>query len=616
MRGYDSLFYVSSERTPILNLQWMRTIRLQRAIIVITAVALVARLLFLGQRVAHFDEGRVGYWTLRYMQTGSFHYHYITHGPFIQLMNTYVFTLLGATDLTSRLVVAVVGGLLPGTSLLFRNHLKKDELVALALFLAFNPVLLYYSRFLRSTILVAGFMFAAFGCLVRVYDTRRIQYVYAAVVLIALSFTAKENAAVYLLTWLGATALVVDHSLFRPGTDRTGFTRLQSIWHQLVQQWPSYRRALPRYIGHSVLVTGLFLGIILFFYAPRTADPSGVGLWQALTNPDRFLSLVDATVTDIEAGYSYWFGGVSREENLVTVFLGFFGRFVEVLFTYAGPLVLFAVGGFVLERYGTRSVRYLVMFASYWGFVSILGYPLGTDIFGAWLTVNALVPLAIPAAVGLAWLYRQATDAWDRDDRLSASVIVILLLLVGGQVAVTTVNSVYRHPTADHNGLVQYAQPVDDFRPGLQTLDGRSASDRGVDVVFYGEELLVENPPQRGIRPLCADISSTLPLQWYLTRANATATCAANETEFDRVVSDARPVVVIARAKHQGTLADDLDGYVARTYRLRTSNAEVVMFIDTRQSEQRSRTISSRESHRWEPRRSPSNWALDDWAAT
>jgi hypothetical protein len=209
-----------------------------------------------------------------------------------------------------------------------------------------------------------------------------------------------------------------------------------------------------------------------------------------------------------------------------------------------------------------------------------------------------------------------ATDAWNRDDRLNASVIVILLLLVGGQVALTTVNSAYRHPTADHNELVQYAQPVDDFRPGLQTLDGRSASDRGVDVVFYGEELLVENPPKRGIRPLCADISSTLPLQWYLTRANATATCAANETEFDRVVSDARPVVVIARAKHQGTLADDLDGYVARTYRLRTSNAEVVMFIDTRQSEQRSRTISSRESHRWEPRRSPLNWALDDWAAT
>ena len=100
------------------------------------------------------------------------------------------------------------------------------------------------------------------------------------------------------------------------------------------------------------------------------------------------------------------------------------------------------------------------------------------------------------------------------------------------------------------------------------------------------------------------------------SKANATATCAANETEFDRVVLDARPVVVIARAKHQNTLADDLDGFVARTYRLRTSNAEVVMFIDTRQSEQNGRAISSRESHSWEPRRLPSNWALDDWAVT
>lgn len=202
------------------------------------------------------------------------------------MLNAYVFALLGTTDLTARLVVAIVGGFLPSTALLFRNHLKKDELVALALFLAFNPVLLYYSRFLRSTLLVAGFMFTAFGCAVRTYDTRQPRYVHAAVVLIALGFTAKENATIYLLTWLGATALIVDHALFRPGTDETGFMRLQSTWHQLVQRWPYYRKEFPRYLGHVVVAIGLFLSIILFFYVPRTADPNRIGLWQTLASPN------------------------------------------------------------------------------------------------------------------------------------------------------------------------------------------------------------------------------------------------------------------------------------------------------------------------------------------
>ena len=541
---------------------------------------MISRLAFLGQRVAHFDEGRVGYWTLEFMRTGSFHYHYITHGPLIQHLNTYVFATFGVNDFTARLFVALVGAALPATALLYRRHLRDDELVALALFLAVNPVLLYYSRFLRSTVLVAGFMFAAFGCLVRAYDTRKPLYVHGAVVLVALAFSAKENAAVYLLTWVGATVLLLDHSLFRPGTEETGLTRIRIWWRNSVQRWPIYRETVPRYVAHGGVSLVLFLGIIMFFYAPRTAEPTGVGLWQALGNPGSLPTLLEATVADIVDGYSYWFGGVSRGENLVDTFLGFLWQFIVVLITYAGPLFVLAAGGFLLERYGTRSPRYLVLFASYWGFVSIVGYPLGTDIFGAWLTVNAIVPLAIPAAVGLAWLYRQGRTSIGGNDRFGPMLIAVLLLLMAGQVAVTTANGVYRHPTADHNELVQYAQPADDFRPALQLLDNNSVGSQGPDVVFYGEELVVENPPKEGIRPYCADISPTLPLQWYLKRANATATCAANESELVRLLSSTDPPIVIARSKHRETLEARLDGYTVHTARLRTSNAEIVLLVD------------------------------------
>jgi len=188
-RGYRAVAAVSTTRT----------------VLAITAVALLVRLLALGARPMHYDEARVGYWVLHYIDTGSFTYRHGIHGPFVQHVNRYLFPLIGASDFTARLPVAVVGGLLPAVALLFREHLDRAELVALALFLSFNSVLVYYSRFMRSDVLLAGFMFGAFGLLVRFYDTRDVRYLYGVAVLAGFGFATKENALVYALTWLGYT---------------------------------------------------------------------------------------------------------------------------------------------------------------------------------------------------------------------------------------------------------------------------------------------------------------------------------------------------------------------------------------------------------------------------
>ena len=94
------------------------------AVLAIAALALLARLVFLGERVAHWDEGRVGYDILRYVATGAWEYRPIVHGPFLPQVNRFVFELLGASDFTARLVVAVVGGLFPLSALLFRERLR------------------------------------------------------------------------------------------------------------------------------------------------------------------------------------------------------------------------------------------------------------------------------------------------------------------------------------------------------------------------------------------------------------------------------------------------------------------------------------------------------------
>nr|WP_020222830.1 hypothetical protein [Halarchaeum acidiphilum] len=82
--------------------------RVAAGVVAATAVALVARFLALGYRVAHWDEGRVGYWILRYAETGRYTYHPIVHGPFLFQVNRFVFDVAGASDATMRTVVALV----------------------------------------------------------------------------------------------------------------------------------------------------------------------------------------------------------------------------------------------------------------------------------------------------------------------------------------------------------------------------------------------------------------------------------------------------------------------------------------------------------------------------
>ncbi len=88
----------------------------------------------------------------------------------------------------------------------------------------------------------------------------------------------------------------------------------------------------------------------------------------------------------------------------------------------AAPLVLFSAFGYALDRLGTVEPRHLVPFAAYGGYVSILGYPIGTDIGAPWLAVHVVVPLSIPAAVGLAAVIRWGNESLSTDDVTGAAI--------------------------------------------------------------------------------------------------------------------------------------------------------------------------------------------------
>ncbi|MFT4922444.1 MAG: hypothetical protein ACI8XM_001659 [Haloarculaceae archaeon] len=576
---------------------------LWQVVTAITVVALLARLIGLGTRPMHYDEARVGYWILHYVESRSFHYMHGIHGPFIQQVNHWLFPLVGASDFVARLPVALAGGLLPLVALLFRKHLQRSETVAVALFLGFNSVVLYYSRYMRSDILLAAFMFAAFGLLVRLYDTRDARYLYGVALLGAFGFASKENAIVYVVTWIGATGLLVDQALFRPRAYRTGF--------EATKEWVADLRSAGRDLlpsaGHAAGALVVFLAVLVFMYADRGAGMAGieaprtppsegaVGLWEALGNPTSFPGYAYETLATSADEAFRWGGrtGVGESEDLIDTYVSHIGTDLEVLWSNGLVLMVFAVLGFIWERYGRERSRNLVLFASYCGFVSVLGYPLADDIGSAhWLNVHILVPLAIPAAVGIAGVYRWGRDGYFEGDQFRAIVVATILVFAGIQVAMAAGTDVYGDTTSQDNPIAQYAQPQSEFDVVVEAINEVTGSHNGTDVVVYtgasfeGDRRIVDPPSASNhsfvLRPACVKSAwyNAIPVHWYLTKGNASVACETNPDALTSMAATEEPALILTRETDSTVPASRLESaYVARTFDVYQFQHEFTIYL-------------------------------------
>lgn len=533
----------------------------------ITLFALLLRVTLLGERIAHWDEGRVGFDILRYMATGAWEYRPIVHGPFIPHINKYLFSVLGPTDASARLIIALVGGVLPLSAWLYRNHLRDIEMVALAGFLALDPILLYYSRFMRNDVLVAAFFFIGFGLFVRLVDTGQRRYLYAGTAAVALSFTTKENALLYPIVVIGGLLLLFDHRLFLARDDQPRWTTV--VWDRV----SSVARTLFRYKWAIGIAALEFLVIIMFFYAPRAGETAGIGLWKAVGQPGMFPAVIEeATIKSGEKVADVWLGGGGQDH----AYLPFLGHYLEKLGSVSGPLVLLAIIGFLVDRYSGDRPSDLISIGFYWGLVSVLGYPIAVDIRASWAVIHAIVPLALPAAAGMALIYDWGVASLRDDDRISVGLAALVMLLIVGQIGATAVSTSYINPQA--NTLVQFAQPEGEMRPALDAMDRASReADSDIDVIWYGNKFLVENESLTYRLPVGdGEWYNRLPLPWYTERAGATVDSVSdNETLYRQLSENPPPVIITCDGKdcpsqtNRDELAEHLDGYVEFSYQAR-----------------------------------------------
>jgi uncharacterized protein (TIGR03663 family) len=530
--------------------------RVVLAVVAVTLLALAARLVGLGARPFHWDEARVGYWSLRFLDTGTFEYRPIAGGPFLYIAERYVLGAVGATDATARVVVAVIGGLSPLVALLFRSRLNDAETVAMAGLLAVSPALLYYGRFLRGDLPLAVFGLVVVGCAIRVLDAddaaaaRSYRYLGAT----ALAFALATSAFVvgYLVCWLIAAALTVDQRRLI-GTGAETRERLDAAIDRLRGSTRSALGAL-----------GVFLVVHLFFYAPRVGGS---------------IRPSSATVEAAFVGAARSFYGVrvvGRRQGGEHQLLPYLSAHVETLLAASAVVVGLAAVGFLVDRYGRGPTRPVIAFHAYWAGASLLIIPMITEESAAWLTVHTVAPAVVPAAAAVGLLARYASRALSRDDAVGVAVAALIALAVAGQLGVAVMGTAYG-PTTPENPLAHHAQPADDLDPFVADVSAAIEGNEGVDVLFYGPEFVptYDDTPDRP--PVSDTWGNRLPLPWYLERMGAETGGVRDEGGLDALES--RPPVIVADAGRRSTLSAQLEGYESSTYRLSLWNREVVVFV-------------------------------------
>ncbi|MFC7069107.1 flippase activity-associated protein Agl23 [Halobaculum lipolyticum] len=539
-----------------------RSARVDRTVVAVgtvVALALLARFVLLGARPFHWDEGRVGYWTLRYLDTGVYEYRPVAGGPLLYLLNRWVFAVVGASDATARAVVALGGGLLPAAALLFRGTLRDDETVALAALLAGSPLLVYYSRFLRGDVLAAGFGLVAVGALVRHRDTGARWPLYAAAAAVPLALASSGFAVVSLPLFLVAGLFVLDEARVR-GTPAAAFERGAAGVAWLRTNATPLARALF-----------VFLGVSLLVFAPRGGGV-GPGLWSPATLPAVVsFAFVEAPQRFVALRFAERLSPPASGNSFLPAVAGY----ARTLVATAWPVLLFGLVGFLRERY-RPDTRGVVAFGGYAAGFGLLAFPVASMGVEPWTAVHVVPLLALPGAVGLAWAVRGLRGRATATE--PALLVAVLLVASAGVVGYgATAAGVYAQP-APGSDFAQYAQPSDDLDPMLAAAAAAVEGNDGVDVGYVGQDLATDR--EYALPPVSAadrdEWGARLPLQWYFERMDAEVTSAPSVDGFAGEV----PPVVVTTTERRVDVNTNLDGYAQYDLRLGLWNRGVVVFVE------------------------------------
>ncbi|MBE2315282.1 TIGR03663 family protein [Solirubrobacter sp. CPCC 204708] len=320
------------------------------------ALGLVVRFIALGERAFHHDESQDAYFSYLFRQTGDYEYNPLLHGPLRFYLTALMYVTFGDSDFTARLAPALMGAAMIPLCWGLRSVIGRVAACAAAVFFAFGPSFLYFSRFAREDIYFASLTLALIVVIWRGIDRPRKYHPALIGVLFALLFGTKETMFI---------------SLFAMGL----FFIVALLLSIFVQSWRA--QLIPALVRPGVDGWGYFLaafaGVFTLLFTTFLTHPSG---------------LYDGVVT----GLDYWLGQheVGRGGEHPTFYWW-------IIATVEWPILILAgIGAVSLwSRNGMLSAFLVFYFV-----VNLIVYAVAGEKF-AWLVLHQLLPLILLAGVGV-----------------------------------------------------------------------------------------------------------------------------------------------------------------------------------------------------------------------
>ncbi len=404
-------------------------------------VALAFRLLWPEIRPLHHDEGVNGWFLFRLLDGYSYEYDPERfHGPFLYFFGAPFALLLGMSEATLRLPVALVSSAMVLLLLPLRTRIGRSGVTASAWLMAVSPSLVSYGRDLIHETYLVALTLALVAAVSRWLESGRDRDLIFAALSLSLMATVKETVALTVVT------LVV-------GAGAAGWAAGQADWRRRLQRLQETPARTWKLVAVALAVPYILLFTSLFTHP--------VGL------VDSFRAFLPWTEKGFEG---------SGHEKPWFYFLRLLGTFEPVV------LAAGALGGAVaLRRRNPFGVFCLVWWAGQIAAYSVIPYKT------PWLAMNMILPLILSTGV-LFGILSGKTERRQSAAALRTALAGLGLLLVAWTGAKAVEVSFLRYDD-ETLGLV-YVQTSREVRDLLAWIDEAQARSPGhpLAIRFYNED--------------------------------------------------------------------------------------------------------------------------------
>lgn len=376
--------------------------------VTLVLLALVLRLVVLGDKAFHHDESQDAYFSWIFFTGGGYKYDPLLHGPLRFYLISLMYLLFGVSNFTARLAPALMGTALVALPYFLRRQLGSLAAFSAAVLLCLSPSYLYFSRFTREDIYFACLTLALMASVFRFLSRPRYWQPSLILGLVAASFATKETT--FITVFIAGTFFLITlgwqlNAARRDGVAARATPLLAAVRSVGLDAW--------------LWAFACFVAVFTLLFTTFFTNPQG---------------LQDGIVKSIQ----YWLAQqpVGRGDE------PWYYYFV-LLPAYEWPAILAgAIGTVIVLRRPTLLKLFLV-----WSFLLSMGIYSWAGEKMPWLLIHPLLPLLFLAGLGVQAL-------WQSRQHLAGKVGLGLCALGSLYLLHATIALSYGHPANPEEFLV------------------------------------------------------------------------------------------------------------------------------------------------------------------